>query len=92
MKDSPLLYFAYADFEEERRKFDNVKKVYDRLLAREFVDPTLAYIMFMKCVRRTEGVKATRNIFKRAREDPRSQFHVYVAHALMEYYCNKVCS
>jgi hypothetical protein len=41
MKDSPLMYFAFADFEEERRKFENVKKIYDRLLAREFVDPTL---------------------------------------------------
>uniref|UniRef100_A0A914E9A4 Suppressor of forked domain-containing protein n=1 Tax=Acrobeloides nanus TaxID=290746 RepID=A0A914E9A4_9BILA len=89
MKDSPLMYFAFADFEEERRKFENVKKIYDRLLAREFVDPTLAYVMLMKFVRRTEGVKATRVVFKRAREDQRSQHHVYVAHALMEYYCNK---
>ncbi len=29
-------------------------------------------------------------MFKKAREDTRSDFHVYVAAALMEYYCSKV--
>ncbi|PIO72479.1 suppressor of forked protein [Teladorsagia circumcincta] len=41
MKHSQLLYFAYADFEEERMKFDNVKKIYDNLLAIDHIDPTL---------------------------------------------------
>lgn len=41
MKDNPLIHFAYADFEEERRNYETVKKIYDRLLARENVDPTL---------------------------------------------------
>jgi hypothetical protein len=31
-----------------------------------------------------------RLVFKKAREDPRSNFHVYVSAALMEYYCSKV--
>ena len=31
-----------------------------------------------------------RLVFKKAREDPRSNYHVYVAAALMEYYCSKV--
>jgi cleavage stimulation factor subunit 3 len=31
-----------------------------------------------------------RMVFKKAREDARSNFHVYVAAALMEYYCSKV--
>jgi hypothetical protein len=44
----------------------------------------------MKFVRRTEGVMAARPIFKRAREDPRCSYHIYVAAALMEYYCSKV--
>ncbi|VDK28037.1 unnamed protein product, partial [Anisakis simplex] len=60
--DSQLLFFAYADFEEERMKYDNVKKIYNKLLAIEEADPTLvsfgffmvpfinfrAYIQFMK--------------------------------------------
>lgn len=44
----------------------------------------------MKFIRRTEGVKASRAVFKRARADPRVKFHVYVAAATMEYYCSKV--
>lgn len=41
MKDSQLLYFAYADFEEERRNYENVRKIYDRLLSRDSNDPSL---------------------------------------------------
>lgn len=41
MKDNQMLHFAYADFEEERRRYENAKKIYDRLLSREDVDPTL---------------------------------------------------
>lgn len=43
----------------------------------------------MKFARRAEGIKSARQIFKRAREDPRSNYHVFVAAALMEYYCSK---
>ncbi|VDK73511.1 unnamed protein product [Litomosoides sigmodontis] len=89
LKESQLLFFAYADYEEERMKFDNVRKIYDRLLAIETADPTLAYIQLMKFVRRTEGVQYARAVFKRARQDPRCKFHIFVASALMEYYCSK---
>jgi hypothetical protein len=41
MHDNQMLHFAYADFEEGRRKYENAKKVYDQLLSREKVDPTL---------------------------------------------------
>lgn len=43
----------------------------------------------MKFARRAEGIKSARNVFKKAREDPRSRYHVFVAAALMEYYCSK---
>lgn len=43
----------------------------------------------MKFARRAEGIKSARTVFKRAREDPRCKHHVYVAAALMEYYCTK---
>ncbi|CAB3404733.1 unnamed protein product [Caenorhabditis bovis] len=89
MKESLLLYFAYADFEEERMKFDNVKKIYDRLLTIEHMNPTLTYIQLMRFIRRTEGAKNARLVFKRAREDSRSGHQVYIASALMEYYCHK---
>ena len=43
----------------------------------------------MKFCRRTESTAAARVIFKKAREDPRSNHNIYVAAALMEYYCTK---
>ncbi|CAI5441860.1 unnamed protein product [Caenorhabditis angaria] len=89
MKESKLIYFAYADFEEDRMKFENVKSIYDRLLSIEHINPTLTYIQLMRFVRRTEGAKNARLVFKRAREDARTGHQVYVASALMEYYCHK---
>ena len=44
----------------------------------------------MKFARRAEGIKAARSVFKKAREDSRIRYHVFVAAALMEYYCTKV--
>ncbi|CAB3367662.1 Hypothetical predicted protein [Cloeon dipterum] len=84
-----LLYFAYADFEEGRVKYEKVHNIYTRLLEITDINPTLAYIQFMKFARRAEGIKSARNIFKKAREDARSGFQVFVAAALMEYYCSK---
>lgn len=43
----------------------------------------------MKFARRAEGIKSARGIFKKAREDVRSRYHIFVAAALMEYYCSK---
>lgn len=47
------------------------------------------YVQYMKFARRAEGIKSARSVFKKAREDPRSRYHVFVAAALMEYYCSK---
>ena len=44
----------------------------------------------MKFSRRTEGIKAARNVFKQAREDSRCGHQIYVAAALMEYNISKV--
>lgn len=44
----------------------------------------------MKFSRRTEGIKAARNVFKQAREDSRCGNQIYVAAALMEYNISKV--
>ena len=48
------------------------------------------YIQYMKFARRAEGIKSARMIFKMAREDSRTKYQVFVAAALMEYYCSKV--
>lgn len=84
-----LLYFAYADFEEGRMKYDKVHQMYNKFLSIDDIDPSLAYIQYMKFARRAEGIKSARAIFKKAREDVRSRYHVFVAASLMEYYCSK---
>ncbi|XP_049793735.1 protein suppressor of forked [Schistocerca nitens] len=89
LKKNMLLYFAYADFEEGRLKYEKVHQIYGRFLEIPDIDPTLAYVQYMKFARRAEGIKSARTVFKRAREDSRSRFHVFVAAALMEYYCSK---
>ncbi|KAJ9595491.1 hypothetical protein L9F63_013313, partial [Diploptera punctata] len=89
LKKNMLLYFAYADFEEGRLKYEKVHQIYSRFLDITDIDPTLAYVQYMKFARRAEGIKSARTVFKRAREDIRSRFHVFVAAALMEYYCSK---
>ncbi|XP_071875267.1 protein suppressor of forked-like [Bombus fervidus] len=84
-----LLYFAHANFEEKRVKYEKVHQIYQKFLDIPDIDPTLAYVQYMKFARRAEGIKSARTVFKRAREDPRCKHHVYVAAALMEYYCTK---
>ncbi|ALC49674.1 su-f- [Drosophila busckii] len=84
-----LLYFAYADFEEGRMKYEKVHSMYNKLLTLPDIDPTLVYVQYMKFARRAEGIKSARSIFKKAREDVRSRYHIFVAAALMEYYCSK---
>ncbi|KAL5010433.1 hypothetical protein ScPMuIL_012738 [Solemya velum] len=89
MKNNMLLYFAYADFEENRMKYEKVHSIYKRLLSVQEINPTLGYIQYMKFARRAEGIKTTRIVFKMAREDPKIDYHVFVAAALIEYYCSK---
>ena len=44
----------------------------------------------MRFLRRAEGIRSARSVFKKAREDPRISYHVFVAAALIEYFCTKV--
>ncbi|CAF2004236.1 unnamed protein product [Rotaria magnacalcarata] len=92
MRSNMLIYFAYTDFEEHRVNIDKARSIYNRLLdvnEANLRDPTLAYIQAMRFERRTDGIKSARTIFKRAREDSRVNHQIYVAAALMEYYCTK---
>ncbi|XP_026810238.1 protein suppressor of forked [Rhopalosiphum maidis] len=90
LNTSMLLRFAYADFEEGRMNYEKVHSIYKSYLDNEITtDPTLTYVQYMKFARRAEGIKSARAVFKKAREDPRSKYHVYVSAALMEYYCSK---
>jgi cleavage stimulation factor subunit 3 len=92
MRSNVLIHFAYADFEEQRLNVDKARAIYNRLLdvnEANLKDATLAYIQAMRFERRADGIKSARAVFKRAREDSRTNHQVYVAAALMEYYCSK---
>ena len=52
-----LLYFTYADFEEQNMKFEKVHKIYQDFLEVQEIDPTLCYVQYMKFCRRAEGIK-----------------------------------
>lgn len=41
LKNNMLLYFAYADFEEGRMKYEKVHQIYEKFLEMEDIDPTL---------------------------------------------------
>ena len=41
MKDTPLIHFAHADFEEAKQNYDLAKSIYDKLINFENSDPTL---------------------------------------------------
>jgi cleavage stimulation factor subunit 3 len=43
----------------------------------------------MRFLRRVEGIRSARVVFKRARDDERISYHVFVATAFMEYFCTK---
>ena len=53
-------------------------------------DVTLIYVQYMRFMRRTKGITASRDIFKKGREDTRCDFTLFVAAANLEYYCTKV--
>ncbi|XP_054724152.1 cleavage stimulation factor subunit 3-like [Uloborus diversus] len=89
LKTNMLLHFAYADFEEGRMKYDKVRQIYEKFIENPDIDPTLAYIQYMKFARRAEGIKSARTIFRKMREHNRTRHHIFVAAALMEYYCSK---
>ncbi|ESO06606.1 hypothetical protein HELRODRAFT_64205, partial [Helobdella robusta] len=89
LKNCLLIYFSYADFEESRMKHEKVHSIYKRALELQDVETTLIYIQYMRFARRAEGIKSARYVFKMAREDQRTKFHVYVTAALMEHYCSK---
>lgn len=115
-------------------RLDEVKQVYEALLATAEVDPTLVYVQYMKvrsltlsskaawgyvclswgvgvglnvlvavlhdclsaqpphivaCMlaqmaRRTNGIEAVRDVFKRARKNDKCKYQVYVASAMLE--------
>lgn len=52
-------------------------------------DVTAVYTVYMKSIKRAEGIKEARKVFSEGRKLSYSTYHIYVASAMMEYYNDK---
>ncbi|KAI9304476.1 hypothetical protein BJ944DRAFT_256292 [Cunninghamella echinulata] len=82
--------------EQLREKERRIKKEQDELedQLKEQVDDimqrcSLVWIAYMRFARRTDGIKAARALFSRARKTSNRTYHVFIASALMEYHNSK---
>ncbi|KAJ3213420.1 mRNA 3'-end-processing protein rna14 [Dinochytrium kinnereticum] len=91
-----------ADWDGERRERErekqreNEKEVEIRVEARRKEDieklksaVTVSWIVYMRFSRRSQNIRAAREVFKKARKSPLCKYQLYVASGLMEYYCSK---
>jgi cleavage stimulation factor subunit 3 len=93
MRNNVLIHLAYAQFAEERRMFAKCHDIYEKSVRNQEMsgeELTLVWCHYIKFVKRVEDLAAARKLFKRAREDPRTTFHLFIANANLEYFCTKV--
>lgn len=90
MANNVLIYLAYADFEESLGNFQKTYEIYEKCTRNgQIEEPTLAWIHYIRFARRHEDIGAARKLFRRAREDPRSTFQLFIANADLEYFGTK---
>uniref|UniRef100_A0AC35TKG6 Suf domain-containing protein n=1 Tax=Rhabditophanes sp. KR3021 TaxID=114890 RepID=A0AC35TKG6_9BILA len=85
MKEFQVLHFGLATFLESYNKIDMCEQVYTNMLENPTLQKSLVYIHYMHFANRHRGIRAQRDIFTKARADPRLLYQVYVAAALIEY-------
>jgi cleavage stimulation factor subunit 3 len=73
-------------FTREKGLIDQERK---RIMDQLALKSSLAWTTYMNAIRRTQGIKAARGIFRNARKSPHLTYHVYIASAYMEYHCSK---
>ncbi len=70
--------------------FQRVYEIFERCLKNQPIsEPTLVWIHYIRFARRHEDISAARKLFRRAREDPRSTYHLFIANANLEYFSTK---
>ncbi|KAJ1956111.1 mRNA 3'-end-processing protein rna14, partial [Dipsacomyces acuminosporus] len=73
------------------RRISKVRQRMDASLSEQRETYTLAWIMYLRFVRRSEGIDAARQLLRRPRSDPPGYltYHLFVAAAQMEYHVGK---
>lgn len=83
-----LLHLALAERHELRGNAAACKAVYENLC--EKLPSPMVFIHYMRFARRSEGVQASRGVFKRARRSASGcTWHVFADAALREFRVNK---
>ncbi|KTW27222.1 cleavage polyadenylation factor subunit RNA14 [Pneumocystis jirovecii RU7] len=72
-----------------KKELQNIEKQGIEELNKLSKNTSVVWSVFMRAVRRAEGIKAARQVFGKARKAPNQTYHIYVASALMEYHCSK---
>ncbi|OLL21715.1 mRNA 3'-end-processing protein RNA14 [Neolecta irregularis DAH-3] len=78
--------------ENQDKKESQIKAINEDTLRRceAFgADLSVAWVMYMRAMRRTEGIKSTRLVFAKARKALFVSHIIYSASAMMEYHCSK---
>lgn len=90
MKNNVLIHLAYANFEELRSNYQKTYEIFEKCIQNPSLEePTLAWIHYIRFARRHEDIGAARKLFRRAREDQRSTYHLFIANTNLEYFATK---
>ena len=74
---------------DRRLSKEDTKDSIEQRIQEAMREETLIYVHYMRFCRRTEGSKAMRNVFTRARKSTGCTYHVFLASALLEFICHK---
>ena len=70
--------------------FQKTYEIYEKCSQNPHIEePTLIWIHYIRFARRHEDLAAARKLFRRAREDSRSTFPLFIANADIEYFAGK---
>lgn len=75
--------------EHDNEVYERVEIVRQKKVEEIKCSVSLTWIIYMRLTRRSQNIKAARQVFSKARKSPLITNHVYTASALMEFYVNK---
>lgn len=86
--DCATLAFVVADFHELSDNRSKAQNIYEKLL--EVSPSPMAYIQYQRFMRRYDGIKGARKVFRRARKSPHICPSIFLAAAQLEFHANRL--